>query len=115
EAANQLAEQEAAEAEQKAAAQVTGTAIPVAAIATVDEELTAPTITRTDGERQVVITVTPAKGQLDAANAAIDHAISDTELPAGVVFDLGGVSAEQDEAFAQLGFAMLAAIMLVLL
>ena len=115
EAAQQMAEQEAAEAEQKAAAQITGTAIPVSAIAAVEEETTAPVIMRTDGERQVTLTVTPKSGQLDAASAAIDRAIAETDLPAGVVFDLGGVSAEQDEAFAQLGFAMLAAIMLVLL
>ena len=114
-AATQLAEQQAAEAEQKAATEVTGTSLPLSAIATVSEELTAPVITRADGERQVSLTVEPKKGQLDAATAAIDRAIADTELPAGVSFELGGVSAEQDEAFAQLGAAMLGAIMLVLL
>ncbi len=114
-AATQLAEQKAAEAEQKAATEVTGTSLPLSAIATVSEELTAPVITRADGERQVSLTVEPKKGQLDAATAAIDRAIADTELPAGVSFELGGVSAEQDEAFTQLGAAMLGAIMLVLL
>lgn len=115
EAANQRAEQDQAEAEQKAAAAVTGAAIPLSEIATVEEELTAPTITRADGDRQVVLTVTPRPGQLDAANAAIDEAIAETELPAGVSFDLGGVSAEQDEAFTQLFAAMLGAIVLVML
>ncbi|GAB2564577.1 efflux RND transporter permease subunit [Leucobacter ruminantium] len=115
EAANQRAEQDQAEAEQKAAAAVTGSAIPLSEIATVEEELTAPMITRADGDRQVVLTVTPRPGQLDAANAAIDEAIAETELPAGVSFDLGGVSAEQDEAFTQLFAAMLGAIVLVML
>ncbi|WP_029746586.1 efflux RND transporter permease subunit, partial [Leucobacter chironomi] len=114
-ASDQLAQQEQAEAEQKAAARITGTAIALADIATVEEELTAPTITRADGERQVTLTVTPRSGQLDAANAAVERAIATAQLPAGVSFELGGVSAEQDEAFAQLGAAMLAAIMLVLL
>ena len=114
-AAEQLVQQQQAEAEQKAAARVSGTAITLADIASVEEELTAPTITRADGERQVTLTVTPRSGQLDAANAAVERAIATTELPAGVGFELGGVSAEQDEAFAQLGAAMLAAIMLVLL
>ena len=114
-AATQLAEQQSAEAEQKAATEVTGTSLPLSAIATVTEELTAPVITRADGERQVTLTVDPKKGQLDAATAAIDRAIAKTELPAGVSFELGGVSAEQDEAFTQLGAAMLGAIMLVLL
>ncbi|WP_136024385.1 efflux RND transporter permease subunit [Microbacterium sp. K27] len=114
-AAAQQAEADAAEAEQKAAAEVTGTAIPLAAIATVEEELTAPTITRAEGERQVTLTVTPEKGGLAAAGRAIDKAIADTDLPAGVTFQQGGASAQQDEAFSQLGLAMLAAIVLVLL
>jgi multidrug efflux pump subunit AcrB len=114
-AAAQQVEAEAAEAEAKAAAEVTGTAIPLAAIATVEEELTAPTITRAEGERQVTLTVTPEKGGLAAASRAIDKAIAETDLPAGVTFEQGGASAQQDEAFSQLGLAMLAAIVLVLL
>ena len=115
EAANQLAEQQQAEAEQKAAVNVTGTAITLGDIAKIKEELTAPTITRADGERQVTLTVTPKKGQLDTANLAVEKAIATADLPAGVSFELGGVSAEQDDAFMQLGAAMLAAILLVLL
>ena len=115
EAATQLAKQQEAEAEQKAAVEITGTPIPLSDIATVTEELTAPSVERSDSERQIALTVTPKAGQLNAATAAIDAAIATTDLPAGVSFELGGVSAEQDEAFAQLGFAMLAAIMLVLL
>ena len=114
-AATALAEQRAAEARQKAALEVNGTPVPLSSIAEVTEELTAPTITRADGERQVVLTVTPEKGELDLANAAVQEAIGTVELPSGVSFELGGASAEQDEAFAQLGLAMLAAIMLVLL
>ncbi|PQZ58103.1 MULTISPECIES: efflux RND transporter permease subunit [unclassified Microbacterium] len=114
-AAAQQVEAEAAEAEAKAATEVTGTAIPLAAIATVEEELTAPTITRAEGERQVTLTVTPEKGGLAAASRAIDKAIAETDLPAGVTFEQGGASAQQDEAFSQLGLAMLAAIVLVLL
>ena len=115
EASNALAEQEKAEAEQKAALEATGTAVPLSAIAEVTEELTAPTITRANGDRQVALSVTPKKGQLDAANLAVQNAIETVDLPAGVSFELGGVSAEQDEAFTQLGGAMLGAILLVLL
>ena len=114
-AANAVAEQQKAEAEQKAAMEVNGTAIPLSAIADVTEELTAPTITRADGDRQVALTVTPKKGQLDRANAAVQNAIDTVELPSGVTFELGGVSAEQDEAFTQLFAAMIAAILLVML
>ncbi|MBL3685486.1 hypothetical protein D3248_00715 [Leucobacter zeae] len=115
ESAEQLAEQQRAEAEQKQAAEATGKPLPLSTIATIEQELTAPTITRADGERQVALTVTPEPGRLDAASAAIDRAIDEVDLPSGVSFELGGVSAEQDEAFAQLGLAMLGAIMLVLL
>lgn len=115
EASNALADQEKAEAEQKAALEATGTALPLSAIAEVTEELTAPTITRANGDRQVALNVTPKKGQLDAANLAVQNAIETVDLPAGVSFELGGVSAEQDEAFTQLGGAMLGAILLVLL
>ncbi|WP_337000963.1 MULTISPECIES: efflux RND transporter permease subunit [unclassified Microbacterium] len=114
-AATQQAEAEATQAEQKAASEVTGTAIPLSAIATVEEELTAPTITRADGERQVTLTVTPKDGALTAASRAIDKAIADIDLPDGVTFEQGGASAQQDEAFGQLGLAMLGAIVLVLL
>ncbi|MHA3685136.1 efflux RND transporter permease subunit [Leucobacter sp. HY1908] len=115
EAASQLAKQQQAEAEQRAAVEVTGSPIALSDIATVSEQLTPPSISRADGERQIALTVTPRAGQLSAASAAVDKAIATTTLPAGVTFELGGVSSEQDEAFAQLGFAMLAAIMLVLL
>lgn len=114
-AATQLAEAQAAEAEQKAATEVTGTAIPLSTIAKVTQELTAPVITRADGERQVVLSVTPKKGQLETASLAINRAIDTVELPAGVSFEQGGASAEQDDAFGQLGGAMLAAILLVLI
>ena len=115
EAATAFAEQQAAAEQQRAALEVSGTPVPLSAIATVTEELTAPMITRSNGDRQVVLTVTPTKDGLDAANAAVQEAIDTVQLPSGVSFELGGVSAEQDEAFAQLGAAMLAAILLVLL
>ncbi|MGW9020495.1 efflux RND transporter permease subunit [Leucobacter chromiiresistens] len=114
-AATQQAEAEAAEAEQREAAEVTGDAIPLSAVATIEEELTAPTITRADGERQVSLTVIPRDGELATASLSIDTAIAETKLPAGVQFEQGGAAEQQDEAFGQLGLAMLAAIMLVLL
>lgn len=107
--------QEQAKAAQEAALKVAGTPIPLSAIATVTEELTPPSITRANGERQVTLTVTPKAEQFEIANYSVQQAIEKTELPAGVSFDIGGVSAEQDEAFGQLGAAMLAAIVLVLL
>jgi len=116
--AESAAQQEEAtrlEAEQKAASEVRGTAVRVGDVATVTEEMTAPSISRVGGERVVTITVTPKSGQLDAATKALDAATAQFDLPAGARFEVAGVSADQDDAFGQLGLAMLAAIALVLL
>lgn len=115
EAAAQRSEAARLETEQKAAADVRGTAVRVADVATVTEAMTAPSISRIGGERVVSITVTPRSGQLDAANRAVDAATANVELPAGVRYEVAGVAADQDDAFGQLGLAMLAAIALVLL
>lgn len=114
EAADQLVEQQETEAQQKAAGEARAKPITLGQVADVVEEKTAPSIERSGGERQVVLTVTPADGQLDQANAAVAAAIDEASLPSGVTFAVEGVSAEQSDAFAQLGAAMLAAIGLVL-
>ncbi|MFK4730934.1 efflux RND transporter permease subunit [Agromyces mediolanus] len=113
-AAEQRAEAERMTQEQTAAGELRGTPVRVADVAAVTEELTAPSVTRIGGEREVAISVTPESGALDAANAAVTSAMAEVKLPGGVHYEVHGVSAEQDEAFAQLGLAMLAAIVLVL-
>ncbi|MFD6055773.1 efflux RND transporter permease subunit [Agromyces sp. NPDC060279] len=113
-AAEQRAEAERMEQEQTAAGELRGTPVRVADVAAVTEERTAPSVSRIGGEREVAISVTPKSGALDAANAAVTAAMAEVTLPSGVHYEVTGVSAEQDEAFAQLGLAMLAAIVLVL-
>ncbi|WP_341975816.1 efflux RND transporter permease subunit [Microbacterium sp. LWO13-1.2] len=115
ESAAQQAEADRMAQAQKAASEIRGTAVRVGDVATVTEAKTAPSISRIDGERVVSISVTPKSGQLDAATSAVDAATAKVELPAGVRYEVGGVAAEQDDAFGQLGLAMLAAIALVLL
>ena len=113
--ANQLVEQQQAEAEQKAIQEIRGTGLKISDVAAVEDELVPPMIIRAEGERKVSLTVVPKKGKLGQANASVQAAIADTELPAGVTFNVGGASQQQDEAFGQLGVAMLVAIMLVLI
>ncbi|MFD0852941.1 efflux RND transporter permease subunit, partial [Actinomadura adrarensis] len=48
-------------------------------------------------------------------SAAVVKALDGLNLPEGAETSLGGVTADQEEAFAQLGLAMLAAIMIVFL
>lgn len=115
EQANQLVEQQKAEAEQKAVQEIRGTGLKISDIAAVEDELVPPMIIRAEGERKVSLTVMPKKGKLGQANASVQAAIAGTELPAGVTFNVGGASQQQDEAFGQLGVAMLVAIMLVLI
>jgi HAE1 family hydrophobic/amphiphilic exporter-1 len=71
------------------------------------------TITTIDGARTATVTVTPAEDNLSTANAAVQKAIDRASLPAGSSVKLGGVSANQRDAFSQLGIALLAAILIV--
>ncbi|MFC4223153.1 efflux RND transporter permease subunit [Lysinibacter cavernae] len=107
------AESERLQAEQKALVDVTATAITVGQVAEVVREKAASTVTRIDGERAVTISAKPTGDDLGAISAALNAKLDDLQLPAGVTTDIGGASAEQDEAFGQLGVAMLLAIALV--
>ncbi|WP_084500362.1 efflux RND transporter permease subunit [Brevibacterium album] len=82
-------------------------------IAEVEEVTTAPTITRVDGLRAVTVSATPGSDDLGTVSAEIQEAVDAHELPDGVRAEIGGAAAEQQEAFTQMGIAMLAAILLV--
>ncbi|HEY8587960.1 MAG TPA: efflux RND transporter permease subunit, partial [Naasia sp.] len=71
------------------------------------------TITTENNARTATVTVTPAGDDLTAANAAVLSALDTVELPPGASASLGGVSADQQEAFSQLGIALLVAILIV--
>ncbi|GAA1704790.1 efflux RND transporter permease subunit [Microbacterium sediminicola] len=87
--------------------------MPLEDLATVAETEGPTSITTERGQRTSTITVTPATDDLTAATAAVTQAIDDTTIPAAADASLGGVSADQTEAFSQLGLAMLAAILIV--
>lgn len=82
-------------------------------VADVTEETTAPTISRVDGLRAVTVSATPEGDDLGMVSANVQTAVDEHTFPDGVRADIGGASAEQDEAFAQMGLAMLVAILLV--
>ncbi|HIT75898.1 MAG TPA: efflux RND transporter permease subunit, partial [Candidatus Avipropionibacterium avicola] len=73
----------------------------------------APTINHTDGQRSASVTLTPTADDLGQVNAAVQQALSEVDLPEGAVATVGGVSADQAEAFEQLGLALLVAIAIV--
>ncbi|SNT00971.1 hydrophobic/amphiphilic exporter-1, HAE1 family [Streptosporangium subroseum] len=82
----------------------------VATVAKVD----GPTqVTRIDGERSATVSGTATGSDLGSVTTALTTKLDALSLPAGATFTIGGVSAQQDEAFGQLGLAMLAAIAIV--
>lgn len=82
----------------------------LATVTTVD----GPTsITTVQGLRSATVTATPAGDDLTTANADVQLALAEVDLPDGTSAEIGGVSADQAESFSQLGLALLAAILIV--
>jgi len=72
-------------------------------------------ITRIDGERSATVTGTATGSNVGAATTALTERLDGLDLPPGATYQIGGVSADQAEAFADLGLAVLAAIAIVFL
>ncbi|WP_432075707.1 efflux RND transporter permease subunit [Streptomyces wuyuanensis] len=70
-------------------------------------------MTRIDGARAATITAKPTGDNTGAVSAALQTKINSLDLPDGATASIGGVSEDQDEAFASLALAMLAAIAIV--
>lgn len=70
-------------------------------------------MTRIDGQRAATITAKPTGDNTGAVSADLQSKIDQLTLPAGATASIGGVSEDQDEAFVNLGLAMLAAIAIV--
>ncbi|MET9412337.1 efflux RND transporter permease subunit [Streptomyces sp. NPDC002935] len=70
-------------------------------------------MTRIDGQRAATITAKPTGDNTGAVSADLTAKLKKLKLPAGATASIGGVSQDQDDAFASLGLAMLAAIAIV--
>ncbi|MFI6695468.1 efflux RND transporter permease subunit [Streptomyces sp. NPDC050433] len=70
-------------------------------------------MTRIDGSRAATITARPVGDNTGAVGTTLQSKISALDLPEGATASIGGVSEDQDEAFLQLGLAMLAAVAIV--
>ena len=91
-------------------------AIRVKSVADVKLVLAPTTVTQIEGDPSVTITATPDTTDLGALSATVTTTLAGIpDLPAGVSAELGGAATDQQEAFAQLGLAMLVAIALVFL
>ncbi|USQ76193.1 efflux RND transporter permease subunit [Ornithinimicrobium cryptoxanthini] len=84
----------------------------VATLERVDQQVR---ISRIDGIRSANITATATGDDLGALTAQVQEGLDGLDLPEGIRATIGGVSAEQADAFASLGLALLAAIAIVYL
>ncbi|MDF2492038.1 MAG: AcrB/AcrD/AcrF family protein [Microbacterium sp.] len=82
-------------------------------LATVEQADGPTSITTERGQRTATVTVTPEGDDLNTASTLVNDALTDTDLPQGADASVGGVLTQQQEGFAQLGLAMLAAILIV--
>ncbi|MDQ7905641.1 efflux RND transporter permease subunit [Phytohabitans sp. ZYX-F-186] len=82
-------------------------------VADIDEVAGPVEITRIDGERSATVTGTATGSNVGAVSAALTERLEGLDLPPGATYEIGGVSADQAEAFADLGLAVLAAIAIV--
>jgi HAE1 family hydrophobic/amphiphilic exporter-1 len=89
--------------------------VPLTQLATVEQVEVPSSVSRIDGERAATISATPADADLGTLTAALTTAIEELDLPDGVDVSVGGVAADQSEAFADLGLALLIAVVIVYL
>ncbi|WP_326744193.1 efflux RND transporter permease subunit [Streptomyces sp. NBC_00121] len=70
-------------------------------------------MTRIDGQRAATITARPTGDNTGAVSTSLQSKINAMDLPDGATATIGGVSEDQNDAFMNLGLAMLAAIAIV--
>jgi HAE1 family hydrophobic/amphiphilic exporter-1 len=87
--------------------------VPLDQVADVKEVGGPETVTRVDGNRTATVTGVVVGSNLTQVNADLKTKLDALQLPPGAEPTIGGVSADQEEAFAQLGLAVLAAIAIV--
>ncbi|GIM91470.1 efflux RND transporter permease subunit [Paractinoplanes toevensis] len=82
-------------------------------VATVTEVSGPEQVTRVDGNRSATVKGTATGSDVGATSADLKKKLEALNLPAGASYTVGGVSADQAEAFQQLLLAVLAAIAIV--
>jgi HAE1 family hydrophobic/amphiphilic exporter-1 len=86
---------------------------PLTALATVEEVEGPASISTQRGVRTATVSITPDTADIGTASAEVQTELDALDLPDGVTAELGGVTAQQSDAFTQLGLALLAAILIV--
>ncbi|MEU8171672.1 efflux RND transporter permease subunit [Microbispora hainanensis] len=70
-------------------------------------------ITRQDGDRTATVSGTADASNLGAITTKVTDTLKTLALPAGVTYKIGGASSQQQDAFSDLGLAMLLAVAIV--
>ncbi len=109
------AKQQALTDASKAAADATADPVQLSEVATVTTIQAPAMITRVDGARAATISASSESSDLGATTSQIQTGLAALNLPEGVTYRIGGVSAQQTDSFQQLGLAMLVAIAVVYL
>lgn len=89
--------------------------VPLTQVASVQEVEVPTSVSRVDGERSATVSVKPAGQDVGALTTTLTAEVESLDLPAGASVEVGGVAADQADAFADLGLAMLVAIAIVYL
>ena len=84
-------------------------------VATVTEAKGPTQITHIGGNRTATISADTTTDNTGAVSTAVQKKLSALHLPSGATYSLGGVTSNQSQAFSGLGYALLAAIVLVYL
>ncbi|MBE3000763.1 efflux RND transporter permease subunit [Nocardiopsis sp. HNM0947] len=90
----------------------TGDDLVLSDVADVEEVEQPPELTRIDGVTSTSVTAAATGTDLGAVSMEMDETLNDLDLPSGASVSIGGVSQDQTEGFAQLGLAILAAIVI---
>ncbi len=95
--------------------EIAGAAGPVklSEIASVSIIEVPPSISHVNGQRSASVTLTPTGNDLAQTSVSVQTALDEVDLPEGATASIGGVTADQAEAFGQLGLALLVAIAIV--
>ncbi|HMR50567.1 MAG TPA: efflux RND transporter permease subunit, partial [Arachnia sp.] len=99
----------------KAAQELDPTPATLADVADVEIVQAPGTITRVNGVRAATLSAGVEAGDLTAIASAVTEGIDALDLPDGVSVRMGGVTEMQQEAFGQLGLAMVVAVLVVYL
>jgi len=90
-----------------------GGVVPLSEIAEVEVVDGPVAVSTIDTRRNASVSVTPDADDIGQASRAVRAALAELELPQGVQAEIGGITAEQEETFSQLGLAILAAVLIV--